>query len=137
MQTLRSDRFLRNVLFLDAATCTGCGLLMVLAARPFGQLAHLPPELLLYAGLSLFPIAGFFAWVGAKALHSAAALTAVIGGNLGWAIASFWLLLGGAVAPNALGQVFIAAQAAVVLALTAAELKGALRGADSEMKSCG
>ena len=30
MQMLRSDRFLRNVLFLDAATCTGCGLLMVL-----------------------------------------------------------------------------------------------------------
>ena len=82
MQTIRSDRFLRNVLFLDAATCTGCGLSMVLAARPFGQLANLPPELLLYAGLSLLPIAGFFAWVGAKALDSAAALSAVIGGNL-------------------------------------------------------
>lgn len=126
MQTIRSDRFLRNVLFLDAATCTGCGLLMVVAARPFGQFANLPPELLFYAGLSLFPIAGFFAWVGAKALDSAAALSAVIGGNLAWVAASIWLLLGGAIAPNALGQVFIAAQAAVVLALTACEVRGAL-----------
>jgi hypothetical protein len=130
MQTIRSDRFLRNVLFLDAATCTGCGLLMVLGTRPFGQLASLPPELLLYAGLALFPIAGFFAWVGAKALHSPAALSAVIGGNLAWAAASFWLLLGGAIAPNALGQGFIAAQAVVVLALTACEVRGALRGAE-------
>jgi hypothetical protein len=130
MQTIHSDRFLRNVLFLDAATCTGCGLLMVLAARPFGQVANLPPELLLYAGLSLFPIAGFIAWVGAKALHSAAALSAVIGGNLVWAAASVWLLLGASIAPNALGQVFIAAQAAVVLALTAYEVRGALRGGE-------
>jgi hypothetical protein len=135
MQTIRSDRFLRNVLFLDAATCTGCGLLMVLAAEPFGQLANLPPELLLYAGLSLFPIAGFFAWVGAKALDSAAALSAVIGGNLAWAAASLWLLLGGAIAPNAIGQVFIAAQAAVVLALTACEVRGALREGRGEVRA--
>jgi hypothetical protein len=127
MQSLSSDRFLRNVLFLDAATCTGCGLLMVLTARPFGQLANLPPELLWYAGLALLPIAGFFAWVATKALHSAAALTAVIGGNLAWAAASLWLLLGGAIAPSWLGQVFIGGQAAVVLALTACELHAATR----------
>jgi hypothetical protein len=131
MQPLQSDRFLRTVLFLDAATCTACGLLMVLTARPFGQLASLPPELLLYAGLALFPIAGFFAWVAAKALHSAAALTLVIGGNLAWTAASFWLLLGGAIAPNGLGQVFIAGQAVVVLALTACELRGATRTAQT------
>jgi hypothetical protein len=130
MQTHRFDRSLRNVLLLDAATCTGCGLLMVLAARPFGQLAHLPPELLLYAGSSLFPVAGFLAWVATKALHSAAALSAVIGGNLAWAVASFWLLLGGAVAPNAIGEVFVAGQALVVLALTACELRGALRAGE-------
>ena len=130
MQTIRTDRFLRNVLFIDAATCTGCGLLMVLAARPFAQLTNLPPALLLDAGLSLFPIAGLFAWVGAKASDSAAALTAVIGGNLAWAAASFWLLLGRAIAPNALGQAFIAAQALVVLALTACEVRGALRAGE-------
>jgi hypothetical protein len=41
------------------------------------------------------------------------------------------LLLGGAVAPSPIGQAFIVAQAAVVLGLTAAEVKGALRGADA------
>ncbi len=41
----RSARFLRNVLWIDAATCVACGLFMVVTARPFGQLAHLPPAL--------------------------------------------------------------------------------------------
>jgi len=130
MQTSRFEVSLRNVLLLDAATCTGCGSLMVIGAGPLGQLANLPSELLLYAGLSLFPIAGFIAWVAKRALHSAAALTAVIGGNLAWAAASFWLLLAGPIAPNAIGQVFIAAQAAVVLALTAAEVRATLRGGE-------
>lgn len=66
--------------FLDAATCTACGLLMTLGAEPLGQLMNLPSQLLLYAGLSLFPIAAFLAWVRARALHSGPALTAVIGG---------------------------------------------------------
>lgn len=131
MRALHSDRSLRNVLLLDAATCAACGLSMVMAARPFGELANLPSALLLYAGLALLPIAGFLAFVAKRALHSAAALTAVIGGNLAWAAASFWLLLGGPITPNLIGQAFIAGQALVVLGLTVAEVRGALRGAQA------
>jgi hypothetical protein len=123
----RSDRFLRNVLWIDAATCLACGLFMVVAARPFGQLAHLPPALLGYAGLSLLPIAAFMSWVGARASRSLAAIATVIAGNLGWSAASIGLLLSGAIAPTALGDLFIAAQAVVVLVLTACEIRGALR----------
>jgi hypothetical protein len=123
----RSDRFLRNVLRIDAATCVVCGLFMVVAARPFGQLAHLPPPLLLYAGLSLLPIAAFIAGVGARASRSFAAIATVIAGNLGWSAASIWLLLSGAIAPTALGDLFIAVQTVVVLALTACEVRGLLR----------
>jgi hypothetical protein len=123
----RSDRFLRNVLWIDAATCFACGLFMMVASRPFGQLAHLPPALLGYAGLLLLPIAAFMTWVGARASRSLAAVTTVIAGNLGWSVASMWLLLSGAIAPTALGDLFIAAQALVVLVLTACEIRGALR----------
>ncbi len=119
--------FLRKVLFADAATCTACGLFMVAAARPFGQVAQIPPEVLLYAGLSLFPIAGFIALVAARAARSMAAVGVVIAGNLGWTAASFWLMTSGAIAPTALGHLFLGAQAATVLALTALELQGARR----------
>jgi hypothetical protein len=92
-----------------------------------GQLMHLPPALLSYAGLSLLPIAGFIVWVGARASRSLAAVATVIAVNLGWSAASVWLVLGGAVAPTALGDLFIAAQAVAVLALTACEVRGARR----------
>jgi hypothetical protein len=123
----RSDLSLRNVLWTDAATCVGCGLFMLVAARPFGQLVRLPPELLFYAGVALFPIAAFIASVAARAAHSVAAVSVVIVGNLGWAAASAWVLLGGVSAPTALGQMFVAAQAVVVLALTALEVRGVRR----------
>lgn len=128
MRSVRTDLSLHDVLLLDAATCAACGLLLVLAARPLGQMGNLPPDLLRYAGASLFPIAGFFAWVAKRALHSVAALTAVIGGNLVWVAGSVWLMLGGVVAPSGLGQLFLGAQAAVVLALTVWELRATLRG---------
>ena len=122
----RSD-FLRKVLFADAATCTVCGLFMVVSARPFGQLTEIPPEILLYAGLALLPIAGFIALVAARAARSVAAIGVVIVGNLGWSAASVWLSTSGVIAPTPLGQLFLGAQAASVLALTALELRGAQR----------
>jgi hypothetical protein len=127
MTTNQADRFLRNVLWVDAATCIACGAFMAVAARPFGALTQLPPALLLYAGLSLFPIAAFIATVAARAAHSLAAVGAVVAGNLGWVLASAWLLVAQLVSPTLLGEFFIIAQALVVLALTACEGKGALR----------
>ena len=58
------------------------------------------------------------AFVGRFAAHSAPAVWFIAGGNLAWIMASLWLLVGGAFAPNALGGAFVAAQAAVVAGLT-------------------
>jgi hypothetical protein len=120
-----SPDFLRKVLFTDALTCMACGLAMVAGAGPLAALTNIPGELLSSAGLALFPIAAFIGWVGARASHSRAALAAVVAGNLAWSLASVWLMLGSVIAPTALGHGFIGMQAAVVLVLTALELKGA------------
>lgn len=125
MATPRTTNALRTVLYLDAATCLACGALMTLGASPLAALTHLPAGLLLGAGASLFPIAAFMAFVGARATRSLPALAAVIGGNVLWALASVWLVFGGAVAPNTFGTVFVLGQAAVVAALTVLEIRGA------------
>lgn len=121
-----ADSRLRNVLFLDALTCAACGTLLPLAAHPLADAFQLPPALLFFAGLVLLPIAAFMAFVGKFATHSAPAVWFIVGGNLAWIMASLWLLVGGAFAPNALGVAFVAAQAAVVAGLTLQEIRGAL-----------
>jgi len=112
---------LRPLLLIDATTCLACGLLMTAAAGPISQLTHIPGALLTYAGLALFGVAAFIALVAARATENAPAVGAVIVGNLAWCGASLWLSIGGAIAPTATGQVFIALQALVVLALALLE----------------
>ena len=118
-----TDRFqsLRPLLLTDAATCLACGLLMTAGAGPLGQLTHIPAALLTYAGLALFAVAAFIGLVATRAVESAPAVGAVIGGNLAWCAASLWLLVGGFITPTALGQAFVAAQALVVLILAVLE----------------
>lgn len=112
---------LRRILFLDALTCLGCGALMSLASGPLGTFLSLPVGLLRYAGLSLFPVAAFMAFVGARATQSAPAVWVVVLGNALWVLASFGLLISNVVSPNLLGKLFIGGQAAVVLLLTVLE----------------
>ncbi len=119
------DSSLRTILFADALACVACGALMSLAAGPLSALTLLPPSLLLYAGLSLFPVAAYIAVVAAKASDHPAAVWLVIAGNALWVAASLWLMLGGAVQPNLLGRLFLGAQAAVVAVLTTLEARGA------------
>jgi hypothetical protein len=121
MFSSNTEGFLRRVLFTDALTCLVCGLFMVATAAPFGELTRIPRELLVYAGIALFPIAAFMAFVAARAARSNLAVMAVVVGNLGWSAASFWLMSSGVIAPTWLGQVFLAGQALVVLVLTACE----------------
>ena len=116
---------LRKILFADALTCAACGVLMAGASGVLAELTRIPQGLLSYAGLSLFPIAAFMAFVAARATHSAPAVWLLVAGNAAWIAASVWLLFSGAIAPNLLGKLFIAAQAAVVLALTVLETEAA------------
>lgn len=114
--------FLRRILLVDAATCVASGLLMTVFAAPLAPLLGLPHTLLLGAGLALFPIAAFIAFVGARATGSAAAVAMVVVGNLAWALGC--LGVAAELEPSALGVGFAAVQALAVLGLSALEVRG-------------
>ncbi len=110
---------LRPVLLVDAASCIGMGLLLVLLAPPLAPLLGLPSALLFYAGLALLPVGAFMAWVGTRETPPLAAAWVVILGNAAWVAGSVALLF--AASPTALGYAFVIAQAAVVAALAELE----------------
>ena len=111
----------------ELAGCQGLG--RVVSRLPFGAgtlapLLNLPSALLLDAGIALFPIAAFIALVATRARLSAAAVWIVIVGNVLWIAGSVWVMAGGMLAPNALGQSFVAGQAVAVSVLAFLEYKG-------------
>jgi len=122
------ETFLRRVLWLDAATCIGCGVLLAAGGGVLDGLFGLPEPLLRLAGASLFPVAAFIAWLALRVRLSPVLVWVVIVGNVVWAADSILLLLTPWVAPTLLGSAFVVAQALVVLALARAEQLG-LRGA--------
>jgi hypothetical protein len=124
MSITHSAKFLRTVLLIDAATCVATGLLMTLGADIVAGLTAIPAPLLLYAGLSLFPVAIFIGLVGTRETLAPPAVWVVIVGNALWVAGSVLLLFGGMIAPNAWGYVFIGAQAAAVAVLAELEYFG-------------
>src|SRR5262245_66621547 len=116
--------FVRRVLLVDAATCVAMGLLLSLASDMLSPLLELPSALLQYAGLSLFPIAAFMAWVAMGPNLSRLGVGLVIAGNALWVVASIVLLVSDWVDPNLLGYVFFIAQAAAVVLLAELEYVG-------------
>ncbi|HJV59637.1 MAG TPA: hypothetical protein VJ743_01770, partial [Albitalea sp.] len=66
-------------------------------------------------------------WLARKPVVPSAAVWAVIALNAAWIAESMWVSLGGAFAPNAWGQAFIAAQAVTVGVLAELEFIGLRR----------
>ena len=110
---------LHNVLLLDAATCIGAGALMAFGSNFVAGLTAIPVPLLYWAGLILFPIAALMAYAGLQATPPRPLVWLIVLGNIGWVAASLGVFA--VIAPNALGYVFILAQAAVVAVLTLLE----------------
>jgi hypothetical protein len=117
--------FLRRVLMVDAATCLAMGALLVLFASPLATLLGLPSLLLAYAGASLFPIAGFMAWVAIRRELSRWGAWVVILGNAGWVAGSVLVLF--LASPTTIGFAFVIAQAVVVVLLAELEYVGVRR----------
>lgn len=134
MPFVQSPNFLRTVLLIDAATCAATGALMVLGSGIIGRLTNVPPDLLLYAGFSLFPIAAFIALVATRERLSLPAVWFVVLGNVMWVVGSLWLIFGGSITPNALGYAFIGAQAAAVAVLAELEYFGLRRRSASALR---
>src|SRR3712207_141385 len=97
---------------------------MVLGGGFLTGLLGLPEPLLRYAGLILLPYAAIIASLGTRESLSRSAVWAVIIVNAIWVVDSVLLLLGGWVAPTALGYAFVIFQAVVVAAFADAQYLG-------------
>lgn len=121
MTANKSFKTLKIVLMFDAATCFAFGLLLCLGADLFASLFGLPTDLLIYAGIILFPCS-ILMFVTAKQTHPGLALVwLIILGNLGWVLASTAMLFLPICTPTLIGYAFVIAQALAVLGITVLE----------------
>jgi hypothetical protein len=134
MPISRARLSLSKILIVDASTCAVMGALLALGSRQIGWLTAIPPALLFYAGLSLFPVALFMAIVAARPAIQPMLGWLAVWGNTVWVVASVVLLASGWIAPNGLGIAFIAGQALAVAGLAWLE-HVALRGSRLALKA--
>jgi hypothetical protein len=133
MTTIHPSPLLRQALLADAAASAALGLLLAPAAGAMASLLQLPADLLREVGLLLLPWALAVGWLGTRAGPPRAAVRVVIALNGLWVLASALLLVGGWLAPNALGYAFVIGQAVVVLALAELQLFGLRRSGPAAM----
>ncbi|MEN3377271.1 MAG: hypothetical protein V7604_2626 [Hyphomicrobiales bacterium] len=123
------NTFLRYALLADAIASGATGLLLIAGAGVLESLLNIPLALSREAGLVLIPYVAFVATVGTRETIARGAVWAVIAANAVWALASVALLVSGWIAPNLLGVVFIALQAAVVAVFGELQFVGLRRSA--------
>jgi hypothetical protein len=114
---------LAAVLLFDAATCAGMGVLLLVATQLLATMLGLPAVLLSWAGVLLLPCAALMLMAGRQRPPAAALVMLIVLGNLAWVVASAYVALGVS-GITVLGQVFVWAQALVVLVLAWMEWRG-------------
>ncbi|MFC4236676.1 hypothetical protein ACFOY8_15825 [Thalassospira xianhensis] len=123
MTTNVSNKMLKAVLIFDAVTCFAFGLLLCLGGGLLASHFGLPADLLIYAGIILFPCSVLM-FVTAKHARPALALVwLIILGNLGWVLASITILVLPIGTPTVIGYGFVSAQALAVLGIAALEYR--------------
>lgn len=119
---------LHRALLADAVATGLFGLMLAGAAGPLGELLSLPVPLLRWAGILLFPVTAFLAWLATRPVPPRAGVWSVITLNVVWTADSVGLLLTGWVAPNGLGVAFVIVQALAVAAFAELHYLGLRRG---------
>ena len=127
MTSIRASSLLRRVLIVDAVCSGAMGIAMLALADVFANLLQLPVALVREAGIILLPFAAFVGFVASRREPARIVVWTIIALNAVWVVDSIVLLFTGWVAPNALGYVFVIAQAAVVLVLADFEYLGLKR----------
>jgi hypothetical protein len=117
MSIFTSPRFLRQVLFADAASCVLSGGAQLLGGAALADLLHLPSALLVGTGWFLLAYGATVAFVATRDPLPRPLVWLLVAGNLAWAAACAGLLASGWIAPTRLGTWWILAQAACVLVL--------------------
>ncbi|MBI5261751.1 MAG: hypothetical protein HY852_08040 [Bradyrhizobium sp.] len=108
---IHSSLFLRRALVADAIFSGVAALGLTFGATAFASLLNLPEALLRESGLFLIAYTGLVAWLGSRTVVPRALVILVVIGNAAWTVASIALLFSGAVTPNLLGALVVAAQA--------------------------
>jgi hypothetical protein len=124
---IHPSRFLRRAVLADAIFSGASAVLLTFGAGALAPLLDLPEALLLETGLFLIAYAMLVGWLGSRQAMPKALVIIVIAGNAAWTLASIALLFSGAVTPNLLGEIFIAAQAVAVGALAELQYIGLRR----------
>lgn len=121
------SRFLRTVLWLDAAASALSALPMLAATAWLAGLTGLGSELLWLAGLALVPYVAYLAWLATRRSVPSAALWLPILLNVLWALDCALLGFGAEPRPSTLGVAFLALQGIAVLAFAALQWSGLRR----------
>jgi hypothetical protein len=129
MSHAQPNTFLRYALLADAIASGATGLLLIAGAGLLEGLLNIPVALAREAGLVLIPYVAFVATVGTRENIMRGAVWAIIAANAVWALASVALLVSGWIAPNVLGVIFVAMQAAVVAVFGELQFIGLRRSA--------
>ena len=108
---IRPSLFLRRALLADAIFSGVSAVLLIAGAGMLAPLFDLPEALLRETGLFLIVYAAFVGWLGTRLSVPKVLVLIVIAGNAAWTLGSIALLLSGAVTPNLLGEIVVAAQA--------------------------
>ena len=111
---IQPSLLLRRAILADAIFSGASALLLTSGAGALAPLLNLPEALLRETGLFLIAYAALVGWLGTRPSMPKPLVWIVIAGNAAWTIASIALLFSGAVTPNLLGEVFVAAQAIAV-----------------------
>ncbi|GLS32951.1 hypothetical protein SAMN04488498_108155 [Mesorhizobium albiziae] len=121
--------FLRNAINADALVSGVAGLLMMGGANILSPFLELPAPLLFWAGLALVPFVAMLVVIARRQTVSRLVMIDIIAINALWVIGSFALLVSGAVSPNLLGILFVAAQAITVALFAELQFVGMRRAA--------
>ena len=116
---------LKNVLIIDAITCTGLFVLGVFATATVAALLGLPSEVVTVAGWIGLPSALLMLFVATQKAPSKGLANLIAVGNIGWVAASFGVLAVFAGQMTWIGIAVVVVQALVVLDLAIFEAKGA------------
>ena len=118
---------LHRALQADAIFSGTGAVLMTLGAGELAPLLNLPEPLLRDAGLFLIVYAAFVGWLSTRTGFPRILVVAVVAGNAAWTLSSIALIFSGAVTPNVLGEIALAAQAIIVGVLAELQFLGLRR----------
>jgi len=108
---IHPSQLLHRALLADAVFSGIAAVLLSTGAGTLAPLLDLPDALLRESGLFLIAYTALVGWLSTRASLPKALIVLVIAGNAAWTVGSIALLLSGAVTPNLLGEIFVAAQA--------------------------